>query len=80
MPKVIIAYFNDTWWLVQGVTHLDDMLAAKEAPDLKISLVTCRAWTEVMKLWEEPEYGKLPWAIHPKIVERIKAREHTTSS
>jgi hypothetical protein len=80
VPKVVIAYFNETWWLVQGVTYLNDMLAAKEAPELEISIVTCRIWSEVLKLWEEPESGKMPWAIHPKIIERLKTRERTISS
>ena len=80
MAQVIIAYYNETWWLVQGTSHLDDMLAAKEAPELEISIVTCRAWSEVVKLWEEPEFGQMPWAIHPKIIERLKTRERTISS
>jgi len=75
---VVIAFFNQTWWLVRGVSHLQDMLNAREAPELEISIVTCGAWAEVMRLWEEPEYGKMPWAIHPKIIDRIKSRERTT--
>lgn len=80
MSKVVIAYCNESWWLVAGVNHLNDMLAATEGPDLEIKIVTCRAWPQVMQLWEEPEDGKLPWAIHPKIVERLKSRERTTVS
>lgn len=80
MSDVVIAYFNDTWWLVQGVDHLHDMLAATESPDLRITLVTCAAWREVLDLWLEPEEGKMPWAINPKIVARLKSRERTTVS
>jgi hypothetical protein len=76
--KVVIAYFNETWWLVQGESHLQDMLGAKESPDLPISIVTCTIWSEVMQLWDDPEFGKMPWAINPKIIERIKTRERTT--
>jgi hypothetical protein len=80
LPKVVIAYCNETWWLVQGVGHLNDMLAAKESPDLHIAIVACSAWGEVLRLWEEPEFGKMPWAINPKIIERLKTREHTSVS
>jgi hypothetical protein len=31
-----------------------------------------------MQLWDDPEFGKMPWAINPKIIERIKTRERTT--
>ena len=78
MSDVVIAYFNETWWLVQGVNYLQEMLAATESPDLRIALVTCPAWRDVMELWLEPEEGKMPWAINPKIIERIKTRECTT--
>jgi len=78
MQKVVIANCNNTWWLVQGVDHLQDMLCAREAADLVIDLVTCKAWADVLKLWLEPELGKLPWAINPKVIERLKARECTT--
>jgi hypothetical protein len=80
VPQVVIAYCNQTWWLVKGTTHLDDMLAAEESPELEIAIVTCRVWGDVLKLWEDPEFGQMPWAIHPKIIERLKARERTTSS
>lgn len=78
MSKVIIAHCNQTWWLVQGESHLHEMLAAKESPELEISLITCELWRDVIRLWEEPVEGKMPWAIHPKIVERLKSRERTT--
>jgi len=78
MSKVMIAYCNETWWLVQGTGHLHDMLAGKESPELEIALVTCSAFSDVIKLWDEPEFGKCPWAINPKIVERLKSRERTT--
>jgi hypothetical protein len=78
MPHVVLAHFNDTWWLVKGVSHLNDMLSATEGPDVEIALVTCSGWPDVMKRWEEPEEGKLPWAINPKIVERLKSRKRTT--
>ena len=77
MSKVVIAYCNNAWWLVQGVGHLDDMLRAQESPDLDIDIVTCKMWRDVVQLWEEPEFGKMPWAINPKIIERLKTREHT---
>jgi len=80
VPQVVIAHFNETWWLVQGTIHLDDMLGAKESSELEIAIVTCRVWGDVMKLWEDPDFGKMPWAIHPKIIERLKSRERTTSS
>lgn len=80
MSKVVIAYCNQTWWLVQGTSHLQDMLYGKELPDLEIAIVACSAWSEVMQLWDEPEFGKCPWAIHPKIIERLKSRERTTVS
>lgn len=80
MTEVIIAYFNQTWWLVQGVDHLHDMLAGTEAPELEITLVTCREWRDVTQLWAEPELGKIPWAINPVIIERLKTRAHTTVS
>jgi hypothetical protein len=74
---VIIAYFNETWWLVHGVEHLDDMLAGSESPDLRIEMVACDAWINVMHLWDEQEEGKLPWAINPRVIERLKTRERT---
>jgi hypothetical protein len=80
LSKVVIAYHNETWWLVQGVDHLYDMLAAKESPDLDIAIVACRVWGEVLRLWAEPEEGKMPWAINPKVIERLKTRERTTVS
>jgi len=80
MSKVVIAYCNQTWWLVQGVDHLQDMLAARESPQLDIEIVSCKVWAEVTELWIEPEFGKLPWAINPKIIERLKSRERTTVS
>jgi len=76
--KVVIAYFNETWWLVQGEVHLHDMLAAKESPELEIEIITCTVWSQVMQLWDDPEFGKMPWAINPKIIDRIKTRERTT--
>ena len=36
------------------------------------------ALAEVVRLWKEPEEGAMPWAIHPKIIERLKSRERTT--
>ncbi|HUC63862.1 MAG TPA: hypothetical protein VMA53_00445 [Stellaceae bacterium] len=78
MPAVTIAFCNETWWLVRGESHLHDMLAAKEAPELEIEIVTCRVWAEVLRLWEAPEFGKMPWAINPKIIERLKSRANTT--
>ena len=80
VPQVVIAHFNETWWLVQGTVHLDDMLEAKESQDLEIALVTCKVWREVLQLWEQPEVGQMPWAIHPKIIERLKSRDRTTST
>jgi hypothetical protein len=80
LSKVVIAYCNETWWLVKGVDHLYDMLAAKESPDLDIAIVDCKLWGEVMRLWEEPEDGKMPWAINPKVIDRLKTRERTSVS
>ena len=77
MTQMVIAYFNETWWLVKGEQHLDDVLAAKEAEDLEISLIVCKAWVEVLKLWEAPDFSGMPWAINPKIIARLKARERT---
>ncbi len=74
---VIIAYFNDTWWLVRGVAHLDDILSGKESPDLQIEIVSCDAWVNVVQMWDEPEEGKLPWAINPRVIERLKLRDRT---
>ena len=78
MADVLIAYFNETWWLVRGETHLDVMLAAKEPQDLMIEIRTVSAWPEVVNLWEAPADFKMPWAINPKIIERIKSRPCTT--
>lgn len=78
MSKVVIAYCNETWWLVEGDDHLYDMLQAKEAPELDITIINCRAWGQVLKLWMQPEEGQMPWAIHPKVIERLKTRERTT--
>jgi hypothetical protein len=78
MSKVVIAYCNETWWLVEGDAHLYDMLQAKESPDLDIAIINCRVWREVVQLWKEPEEGGMPWAIHPKVIERLKARDRTT--
>jgi hypothetical protein len=78
MFDVIIAYFNDTWWLVRGVAHLDAMLSGAESPDLQIEMVSCAAWVNVVQMWEEPEEGKLPWAINPRVIERLKLRERTS--
>jgi hypothetical protein len=75
---MVIAYFNETWWLVKGESHLDDVLAGKEAPEIDISLRTCKTWSEVLQLWETPEFGRMPWAINPKIITRLRTREHTT--
>jgi hypothetical protein len=80
LSDVIIAYCNDTWWYVKGDAHIDDVLAGTEAGDLTISLVACPKWPDVMKLWEAPEIGQMPWAINPKIIERLKTRPHTTVS
>jgi hypothetical protein len=77
---VVIAYFNETWWLVRGVDHLDDMLSPDTPASLRIEIVTCEAWPNVLRLWEEPEEGKMPWAINPRVIERLKLRENTTSS
>jgi len=79
VSNVLIAYFNETWWLVHGVDHLDDMLSGAEAADLTIQMVTCKTFAEVMRLWDEAEDGKMPWAINPKIIERLKTRPATTS-
>jgi hypothetical protein len=78
LSNVVIAYCNETWWLVRGESHLQEMLQAKESPELEIALITCGAFAEVIKLWEQPVFGKMPWAINPKIVERLKSRERTT--
>jgi len=78
LPDVIIAYCNETWWYVKGEAHIDDVLAGEEAAELTISLVTCGKWPEVMKLWETPLVGQMPWAINPKIIERLKSRARTT--
>lgn len=75
MPDVLIAYFNQTWWLLKGEVHLDALLAGREAAELDVSLITCDAWPAVMRLWEEREDGKMPWAINPKVIERLKERE-----
>ncbi len=80
MFDVIIAYFNQTWWLVHGVAHLDAMLAGNASPELTIEIVTCEDWENVVRLWDEPEEGKLPWAINPRVIERLKLRDKTTSS
>ncbi len=73
-----IAYFNDTWWLVHGVAHLDSILSAQEKPELKIGLVACDSWAKILQMWDEPEEGQHPWAINPRIIERLKTRENTT--
>jgi hypothetical protein len=80
MSRVVIAYCNETWWLVEGGSHLYDMLRAAEGPDLEVAIVSCSAWSEVIRLWKEPEEGSMPWAIHPKVIERLKSRERTTVS
>lgn len=80
MFDVIIAYFNETWWLVHGVAHLDAMLSPNTPASLRIEIVTCDAWENVLRLWDEPEEGKMPWAINPRVIERLKLRENTTSS
>jgi hypothetical protein len=63
---------------VQGEAHIDNVLAGTEAADLSISLITRNRWVEVMQLWEAPEVGRMPWAINPKIIERLKTRPTTT--
>jgi hypothetical protein len=78
VADVVIAFFNDTWWYVKGEAHIDDVLAGDEAAELTISLVTCSKWPDVMTLWDEPKPGQMPWAINPKIIERLKLRPHTT--
>jgi hypothetical protein len=78
MADMVIAYFNETWWLVRGELHLSDVLGAKEAETLEIEIRSVPAWVDVVRLWEAPEEFKMPWAINPKVIERVKTRKHTT--
>jgi hypothetical protein len=80
LSDVIIAFCNETWWYVKGDAHLDEVLAGSEPPALTISLVVCTKWPDVMKIWEAPIAGQMPWAINPKIIERLKTRPQTTVS
>jgi hypothetical protein len=79
LSDVVIGFFNETWWYLKGESHIDDVLAGEEAAELTISLVICANWAAVMTLWEEPKPGQMPWAINPKIIERLKTRPHTTT-
>ena len=77
MFDVVIAFYNETWWYVKGEAHIDNVLAGSEGAELTISLVSVEKWPDVMALWETPEVGQMPWAINPKIIERLKARPQT---
>ena len=71
MDLVKIAYHDETFWLVVGEKYIDIILAGREKLECEVEFVTCETWTEVKELWEAPD-GQMPWAIHPKIVARLK--------
>lgn len=71
MDEVKFAYYDETFWLVVGEKYIDIILAGREKLECEIEFVTCKTWVEVQELWEKPS-GQMPWAIHPKIVARLK--------
>ena len=71
MDEVKIAYYDETFWLVVGEKYIDIILAGREKLECEVEFVTCKTWVEVKELWEKPG-GQMPWAIHPKIIARLK--------
>ncbi len=71
MDEVKIAYYDETFWLVVGEKYIDIILAGHEELECEVVFVTCETWPEVKELWEIPD-GQMPWAIHPKIIARLK--------
>ena len=73
MDEVTLAFYNDNHWLVVGERHIHAILEGTERPEINVNFVTCNSWGMVLELWEDP-VGQMPWAIHPRIVARLKAR------
>ena len=73
MDDVTLAFYNNTYWLVVGERHIHTILEGTEKLEFNVNFVTCNSWGMVIELWEKP-VGQMPWAIHPKIVARLKAQ------
>ncbi len=71
MDEVKIAYYDETFWLVTGEKYIDIILWGREKLECEVEFVTCKTWVEVKELWGKPG-GQMPWAIHPKIIARLK--------
>ena len=74
MPDVVIVLCNETNWLVDGVQHIDALLAGTEAPEIDVEFVQIADWNLVIEKWGDPDDPSF-WAIHPKIVQRLKDRK-----
>jgi outer membrane protein OmpA-like peptidoglycan-associated protein len=78
MADITLAEFNGRVWLVSGESYIDDLLANRLSEDVSIEFVRCESQRDIRDLWVQncgsPEAGtgSAPWAIHPKIAERIR--------
>jgi hypothetical protein len=76
MADITLAELNGCAWLVGGEPFLDDLLANTLPAHISIEIVPCESQEEVHALWVrhngEPTTPGMPWAIHPKILERIQ--------
>lgn len=73
---IVLVATGDSFWLLEGETHLSAMLSA-EAP--YPTPVLCRTYESVLELQMDMVEGILVgnlWAIHPAIVERLHKLEH----
>ena len=71
MDEVIIGTYEEAHYLLKGVKYIDQMLLGYEKLDCTVGFVSCTSWRDVIEKWQESD-GSMPWAIHPKIIQRLK--------
>jgi hypothetical protein len=76
MVDIILAEHSGNAWLVRGERYIDDLLANTLPPDTSMEIMTCESQSDVNALWHQEDGGtggdRLPWLIHPGIVNRIR--------
>jgi hypothetical protein len=79
MADIILAEYRGKAWLVRGERYIDDLLMNTLSAEVSIEIMTCQSESDVRAMWLEdgwePESGRMPWMIHPGIVNRVRGQQ-----
>jgi len=79
MADIILTEYRGKAWLVRGERYIDDLLMNTLPAEVSIEIITCQSESDVRAMWKEdgwePDSGRMPWMIHPGIINRIRGQQ-----